>query len=1476
MKKILIVFFFCAMLKGYGQFSKTHYIPPLTCQDQGLKAGDHYLYISTPTTKNVEIKIIAIGGQIINATINKNNPYVFPIGVGEDTQLFVPKIKTGQNSNKGYIIEADDLVYCSVRVNAGLNQNNGYNHAGGLVTKGNSALGTIFRLGAMTNPLFDSSLLNFASILATDNNTTVTISNIPAGTVLANGTIVTGPITINLNKNESYIIALENNQNETSQTSNSSKIIGALVTSNKAIVVNSGSFGGSNSIVVRDFGDGVLRPTGRDIGFDQIVPIEKTGKEYIFVKGVGPDEIERVIIVAHEPQTSIYLNDKTVPSYTLQAGEYIAIDGSEFIKGNLYVRSSENVFAYQCIGGLKQNPPPYNNENLQNNPIANQNLFYVPPINCATPNIVDNIPMIESIGNTLYNGGLNIITEKNATVSINNNPINSDPVEVTGNPNFVVYTIANLNGNITIKSTKQVYVSYFGTNNAATYGGYYSGFDSKPEIAFDKINITTSSCIPNIILDVNSTLNYDSYQWYFNDTPISNSNSNTYKPTEPGYYQVRGSITGCNTTLISDIIPVSNCTTDVDNDTVNDNIDLDHDNDGISNCNESYGNQNLNISNISSGNLNIGSYSNSYTGTTSTSTTASYIPITGNSDGSFISDIPAGKGNFEKYTLTFNKSISIGIEYVTSANITDLLNANAEYTITTDTDKTITVLNPNNELLIDTNYDGIYESGVTEYSSFEIRFQINGITPLTAGSTSFKFLTHLINSISFIHKNLLDTQANRVTMKFFAICVPKDSDGDGIVDQLDTDTDNDGVTDLIESQANNFVLNTNDANKNGIYDVFETQLTPIDTDADRIPDYLDLDSDNDGILDSVETGSNGTDTDNDGIKNFRDLDSDGDLCDDVTEAGFTSTNRNPILGTIFPATVDNNGLVTSRNDGYTTPNSNYLTSGLITITNQPEIIPICLNQNASVSITSNAERIQWQITTDGTNWNDLSNNSTYSGVDSNTLNISTVKQSMNGYKYRVFLNKLGNSCGLLSEETSLTVLDLPIVKDINIKQCDDDLDSRSSFNLTVKNNEISANYENETFDYFTSNLAAETNNPLEKITNPLAYEADNGSVIWTRVTNNNGCYAVAKINLLVSASQLPPTYNLTFENCDDYIDATNDDYDKITAFDFSSASNSILTLLPEPKTNYSIKYYSSEADALAEINEITNTTSYRNSLSPKEQKIWVRVDNEIDNSCFGVGPHVTLIVNPKPDIDINTNHLADVYVCNNLPNYFVTIDAGILDGSLPTIYNYVWVKDNQVLHNENKATLSVNKAGTYTVTVSSQKGYSRTRTITVMPSEIAKISEIKHTELSENNSIIVLVEGSGNYEYSLDDNTNFYQESNRFENVSAGIHQVYIRDKNGCGVAEQSVAILGIPKFFTPNNDGYNDYWTIKGINSTFNSKTVINIFNRYGKLIKNINPQSQGWDGTINGQPLPTDDYWFTVKLENGKQIKGHFSLKR
>ena len=95
-------------------------------------------------------------------------------------------------------------------------------------------------------------------------------------------------------------------------------------------------------------------------------------------------------------------------------------------------------------------------------------------------------------------------------------------------------------------------------------------------------------------------------------------------------------------------------------------------------------------------------------------------------------------------------------------------------------------------------------------------------------------------------------------------------------------------------------------------------------------------------------------------------------------------------------------------------------------------------------------------------------------------------------------------------------------------------------------------------------------------------------------------------------------------------------------------------------------------------------------------------------------------------------------------------------------------------------------------------------------------------------------------------------------------------------ITPKEVAVLGIPVFFTPNNDGYNDNWSIKGVKASFNANTIIYIFDRYSKLIKQINPLTQGWDGTSNGKQMPATDYWYSVQLEDGQVVKGHFSLKR
>ena len=164
-----------------------------------------------------------------------------------------------------------------------------------------------------------------------------------------------------------------------------------------------------------------------------------------------------------------------------------------------------------------------------------------------------------------------------------------------------------------------------------------------------------------------------------------------------------------------------------------------------------------------------------------------------------------------------------------------------------------------------------------------------------------------------------------------------------------------------------------------------------------------------------------------------------------------------------------------------------------------------------------------------------------------------------------------------------------------------------------------------------------------------------------------------------------------------------------------------------------------------------------------------------------------------------------------------------------------------------------------------------------------------------NQTITVTVEGygAGSYYYQLDNGpilnnggvfTNVPPCSQIQENVCE--HQVTIYDYAGIGDEHCDPLVIGnihsidYPRFFTPNGDGINDTWNITGLAGDPSAK--IYIFDRYGKLLKQIRPDlnpAMGWNGVLNGEPLPSSDYWFVVYYnENGsqKEFKAHFSLKR
>lgn len=128
----------------------------------------------------------------------------------------------------------------------------------------------------------------------------------------------------------------------------------------------------------------------------------------------------------------------------------------------------------------------------------------------------------------------------------------------------------------------------------------------------------------------------------------------------------------------------------------------------------------------------------------------------------------------------------------------------------------------------------------------------------------------------------------------------------------------------------------------------------------------------------------------------------------------------------------------------------------------------------------------------------------------------------------------------------------------------------------------------------------------------------------------------------------------------------------------------------------------------------------------------------------------------------------------------------------------------------------------------------------------------------------------------IDDTAN-YQTSNLFFNLSDGLRVLFVRDENNCIERSLEFQIFSfdfiIPNFFTPNNDGNNDYWEIVDVNNTIEN---ISIYNRFGEILATVSPNAQGWDGYYNGKQMPSSDYWYVIKLLSGEKNKSNFTLIR
>ncbi len=475
----------------------------------------------------------------------------------------------------------------------------------------------------------------------------------------------------------------------------------------------------------------------------------------------------------------------------------------------------------------------------------------------------------------------------------------------------------------------------------------------------------------------------------------------------------------------------------------------------------------------------------------------------------------------------------------------------------------------------------------------------------------------------------------------------------------------------------------------------------------------------------------------------------------------------------------------------------------------------------------------------------------------------------------VLINNAPDGCGndLAIDDISVyTILETPeIVQPNNLVQCEA-TGNFSVFDLTSQINQILDGQNPTDFEVFfhTSQANATSNtNPIE---NPESFEnTQNPQTLYVRVENTEtGCFATGSFDLIVVEAAIA-TQPEPLVACETSVGSGEG------IFNLNLLIDEIMGNQTPPQ--FTLSFHQSEADAIENNNEIQQANWGNYQSAPTT--IWARVtsyDETLDAECFEVVP-VSLLVNDAPAptlldsyrlcLDAQGNPISEDFGEQSPP----ILDTGLSDAD----YIFIWQINGQIQPELTTSRITALIAGTYTVTViDALTGCETTiSTLVVASSPPLNFGVVTSPEFSNIHTITAFAEGLGDYIFRLNDGA--FQDEGFWENVAPGINIITIQDQNGCGSVTVEVRLIGYPLFFTPNDDGINDHWNIIGIEQMPSAQ--IYIFDRHGKLLKQLSPTSVGWDGTFNGNPLPSSDYWFRVEYVEENQVKvftGHFTLKR
>lgn len=534
MKRFLLslALIFLSINTLFAQRDTEHWIAPYFVSPGVSNVYNNRLYISTDSVTPFPVQIFSNNILLTTVTVSKGNPQIYDVDKARISSTADADAFTV--INKGLYLKGDKPFYCSLRMAQSI-------HGEIITSKGKAGIGKKFYVATSpsTFNLATNSFYNFtAGILATEDNTNVTVSWNNNVTFTNSGTFTGNTKTFILQKGQSFIFT----GNDNPSTDSKGLFTGAKIVSDKPVTLTNGS---CNANFTKS-------PTGSDPILDQSVPVERLGNTFAMVKSrsLRPElNMEGGLIIATEDNTDIYINGVTTPVASLSEGQYYRIDETSYAlqpgagnHSNMYISASKNIYLYQFIG-------------IENSDATN-GFNYIPPLNCFLPRKIDEIGKINEMPSIATNSiklKLNILTETGATVLVNGNPPSADqgPFPLTGNTQWVTYAIPEVIDNLVITSTKAVTAGINGGYGSAGYGGYFAGFSSIPVISKK-----SGECVPGLILEVDD--GYETYQWYRNSVAIPGATSFTYTPTQSGNYTVKVTMGTCPP-VTTPIYKVQNC-----------------------------------------------------------------------------------------------------------------------------------------------------------------------------------------------------------------------------------------------------------------------------------------------------------------------------------------------------------------------------------------------------------------------------------------------------------------------------------------------------------------------------------------------------------------------------------------------------------------------------------------------------------------------------------------------------------------------------------------------------------------------------------------------------------------------------------------------------------------------------------------------------------------------------------------------------